>query len=63
MCVCVCPSSGRFGACFLPALCKQSDLQVLAAWPGFRLWRADIQGLAEDTQLFRDLFSTPVGSR
>ncbi|CAL8283345.1 unnamed protein product [Lota lota] len=53
-------SSGRFGACFLPALCKQSDLQVLAARPGFRLWRADIQGLVEDTQLFNGLFSTPV---
>uniref|UniRef100_A0A8C5F8C0 Tectonin beta-propeller repeat containing 2 n=1 Tax=Gadus morhua TaxID=8049 RepID=A0A8C5F8C0_GADMO len=52
--------SGRFGACFLPALCKQSDLQVLAARPGFRLWRADIQGLAEDAQLFKDLSSTPV---
>ncbi|KAG7277748.1 hypothetical protein CRUP_023036 [Coryphaenoides rupestris] len=52
---------GRFGACFLPALCKQSDLQVLAARPGFRLWRADIQGLVEDTRLFKGLFSTPLG--
>ncbi|XP_074484346.1 tectonin beta-propeller repeat-containing protein 2-like isoform X3 [Sebastes fasciatus] len=53
-------SSGRFGACFLPALCKQSDLQVFAARPGLRLWRADIRGQVEDTRLLRQLFNTQV---
>uniref|UniRef100_A0A673BVR2 Tectonin beta-propeller repeat containing 2 n=1 Tax=Sphaeramia orbicularis TaxID=375764 RepID=A0A673BVR2_9TELE len=53
-------SSGRFGACFLPALCKQSDLQVFAARPGLRLWRADVRGRVEDTHLLKPLFSTQV---
>lgn len=57
---CVGHSSGRFGACFLPGLCKQSDLQVFAARPGLRLWRSDIRGQVEDTRLLRPLFSTQV---
>lgn len=56
----VCCSSGRFGACFLPALCKQSDLQVFAARPGLRLWRSDIRGQVEDTRLLKPLFNTQV---
>ncbi|XP_053191841.1 tectonin beta-propeller repeat-containing protein 2 [Scomber japonicus] len=53
-------SSGRFGACFLPALCKQSDLQVFAARPGLRLWRSDIRGQVEDTRLLKPLFSSQI---
>ncbi|XP_060938554.1 tectonin beta-propeller repeat-containing protein 2 [Limanda limanda] len=53
-------SSGRFGACFLPALCKQSDLQVFAARPGLRLWRCDITGQVEDTRQLRPLFNTQI---
>ncbi|KAF7651682.1 hypothetical protein LDENG_00107190, partial [Lucifuga dentata] len=53
-------SSGRFGACFLPALCKQSDLQVFAARPGLRLWRSDVRGLVEDTRLLKPVFNTQV---
>ncbi|XP_028994773.1 tectonin beta-propeller repeat-containing protein 2 isoform X2 [Betta splendens] len=53
-------SSGRFGACFLPALCKQSDLQVFAARPGLRLWRSDIRGHVEDTRLLKPLFGTQI---
>uniref|UniRef100_A0A8C9XHG7 Tectonin beta-propeller repeat containing 2 n=1 Tax=Sander lucioperca TaxID=283035 RepID=A0A8C9XHG7_SANLU len=53
-------SSGRFGACFLPALCKQSDLQVFAARPGLRLWRSDIRGQVEDTRLLRPLFNAQI---
>ncbi|KAG7238051.1 hypothetical protein INR49_031405, partial [Caranx melampygus] len=53
-------SSGRFGACFLPALCKQSDLQVFAARPGLRLWRSDVRGQVEDTRLLKPLFNTQV---
>ncbi|XP_035851875.1 tectonin beta-propeller repeat-containing protein 2 isoform X2 [Sander lucioperca] len=52
--------SGRFGACFLPALCKQSDLQVFAARPGLRLWRSDIRGQVEDTRLLRPLFNAQI---
>ncbi|XP_017293169.1 tectonin beta-propeller repeat-containing protein 2 [Kryptolebias marmoratus] len=53
-------SSGRFGACFLPALCKQSDLQVYAARPGLKLWRSDVKGHVEDTRLLKALFSTQI---
>ncbi|XP_076604722.1 tectonin beta-propeller repeat-containing protein 2 [Chaetodon auriga] len=53
-------SSGRFGACFLPGLCKQSDLQMFAARPGLRLWRSDIRGQVEDTRLLRPLFNTQI---
>ncbi|XP_075963363.1 tectonin beta-propeller repeat-containing protein 2 isoform X1 [Anarhichas minor] len=53
-------SSGRFGACFLPALCKQSDLQVFAARPGLRLWRSDIRGQVEDTRQLKPLFNTQI---
>ncbi|KAM9707770.1 tectonin beta-propeller repeat-containing protein 2 isoform 2-T2 [Menidia menidia] len=52
--------SGRFGACFLPALCKQSDLQVFAARPGLRLWRSDVRGQVEDTRLLKPLFSGEI---
>ncbi|XP_037098194.1 tectonin beta-propeller repeat-containing protein 2 isoform X1 [Syngnathus acus] len=53
-------SSGRFGACFLPALCKQSDLQVFAARPGLRLWRSDVSGHVVDTRLLKAFFNTPI---
>uniref|UniRef100_A0A4W6FAH3 Tectonin beta-propeller repeat containing 2 n=1 Tax=Lates calcarifer TaxID=8187 RepID=A0A4W6FAH3_LATCA len=53
-------SSGRFGACFLPALCKQSDLQVFAARPGLRLWRSDVTGQVEDTRLLKPLFNSQI---
>ncbi|KAM9356291.1 tectonin beta-propeller repeat-containing protein 2 isoform 3-T5 [Pholidichthys leucotaenia] len=53
-------SSGQFGACFLPALCKQSDLQAFAARPGLRLWRSDVRGRVEDTHLLKPLFSSQV---
>lgn len=53
-------SSGRFGACFLPGLCKQSDLEVFAARPGLRLWRANVQGQVEDTHLLKSLFKMQV---
>ncbi|XP_034530211.1 tectonin beta-propeller repeat-containing protein 2 [Notolabrus celidotus] len=53
-------SSGRFGACFLPALCKQSDVQVFAARPGLRLWRSDIRGQVEDTRLLKPLYNAQI---
>ncbi|XP_048830878.1 tectonin beta-propeller repeat-containing protein 2 [Brienomyrus brachyistius] len=50
-------SNGKFGACFHPALCKQSDILVYATRPGLRLWRADIQGSVQDTYLLKELFA------
>ncbi|XP_077394858.1 tectonin beta-propeller repeat-containing protein 2 isoform X4 [Festucalex cinctus] len=52
--------SGRYGACFLPALCKQSDLQVFAARPGLRLWRSDVSGHVVDTRLLKAVFNTQI---
>eukprot|EP00066_Takifugu_rubripes_P028769 XP_011618035.1 PREDICTED: tectonin beta-propeller repeat-containing protein 2 [Takifugu rubripes] len=53
-------STGRFGACFLPGLCKQSDLEVFAARPGLRLWRSNVQGQVEDTHLLKSLFKMQI---
>ncbi|XP_063039792.1 tectonin beta-propeller repeat-containing protein 2 [Engraulis encrasicolus] len=53
-------SNGKFGACFQPALCKQSDLLVYAARPGLRLWRTDVRGRVEDTHVLRPLFNQEV---
>ncbi|XP_061898444.1 tectonin beta-propeller repeat-containing protein 2 [Entelurus aequoreus] len=53
-------SSGRFGTCFMPALCKQSDLQVFAARPGLTLWRSDVRGHVVDTRLLKGLFSAQI---
>ncbi|XP_012735157.2 tectonin beta-propeller repeat-containing protein 2 isoform X1 [Fundulus heteroclitus] len=52
--------TGRFGACFLPALCKQSDLQVYAARPGLRLWRSNVRGEVEDTRLLKSFFDKQI---
>ncbi|MFT7801798.1 tectonin beta-propeller repeat-containing protein 2 [Arapaima gigas] len=43
-----------------PALCKQSDILVYAARPGLRLWRADIQGVVQDTHLLKELFAQEI---
>ncbi|CAL9686716.1 unnamed protein product [Knipowitschia caucasica] len=53
-------SSGRFGACFLPSLCKQSDLQIFAARPGLRLWRSNVEGDIQETRLLKALFGSQV---
>uniref|UniRef100_A0A8C6L0W0 Tectonin beta-propeller repeat containing 2 n=1 Tax=Nothobranchius furzeri TaxID=105023 RepID=A0A8C6L0W0_NOTFU len=52
--------SGKFGACFLPAICKQSDLQVYAARPGLKLWKSDVRGQVETTQRLKSLFDKQV---
>ncbi|XP_038156812.1 tectonin beta-propeller repeat-containing protein 2 [Cyprinodon tularosa] len=52
--------TGRFGACFLPALCKQSDLQVYTARPGLRLWRSNVRGEVEHTRLLRSFFEKQI---
>lgn len=53
-------SSGKFGACFQPALCKQSDLLVYASRPGLRLWRTDVRGHVQETHVLKPLFNQDV---
>ncbi|XP_027028147.1 tectonin beta-propeller repeat-containing protein 2 isoform X1 [Tachysurus fulvidraco] len=53
-------SNGKFGACFQPALCKQSDLLVYAARPGLRLWRTDVRGRVQETHVLKPLFNQDV---
>ncbi|XP_061106567.1 tectonin beta-propeller repeat-containing protein 2 isoform X2 [Conger conger] len=50
-------SIGRLGACFRVGLCKQSDLQVYAARPGLRLWRADVRGEVQETHMLKELLA------
>nr|XP_006632369.1 PREDICTED: tectonin beta-propeller repeat-containing protein 2 [Lepisosteus oculatus]XP_015205760.1 PREDICTED: tectonin beta-propeller repeat-containing protein 2 [Lepisosteus oculatus] len=52
--------NGKFGACFHPGLCKQSDLVVYAARPGLRLWKADVQGSVQATYILKDVFAEGV---
>ncbi|XP_030629595.1 tectonin beta-propeller repeat-containing protein 2 [Chanos chanos] len=52
--------NGKFGACFQPGLCKQSDLLVYAARPGLRLWRTDVRGRVEETHVLKPLFNQKV---
>ncbi|XP_030307651.1 tectonin beta-propeller repeat-containing protein 2 [Calypte anna] len=50
-------NSGKFGACFIPGLCKQSDLTLFAARPGLRLWKSDIHGTVQATFILKDAFA------
>ncbi|KAM4664262.1 tectonin beta-propeller repeat-containing protein 2 [Discoglossus pictus] len=53
-------SNGRYGACFRPGLCKQSDLTLFASRPGLRLWKADAYGAVQSTFLLKDVMSRPM---
>ncbi|XP_007951307.1 tectonin beta-propeller repeat-containing protein 2 [Orycteropus afer afer] len=53
-------TAGKFGACFIPGLCKQSDLTLYASRPGLRLWKADIQGTVQATFILKDVFAGGV---
>lgn len=53
-------TNGKFGACFQPGLCKQSDLLVYAARPGLRLWRTDVRGRVQETHVLKPLFNQDV---
>lgn len=53
-------STGKFGACFIPGLCKQSDLTLYAARPGLRLWKADVHGTVQATYILKDVFAGGV---
>ncbi|XP_040188930.1 tectonin beta-propeller repeat-containing protein 2 isoform X2 [Rana temporaria] len=55
-------SNGRYGACFIPGLCKQSDLTLFAARPGLRLWKADVQGSVQSTFILKDILSHEMES-
>uniref|UniRef100_A0A672TIQ1 Tectonin beta-propeller repeat containing 2 n=1 Tax=Strigops habroptila TaxID=2489341 RepID=A0A672TIQ1_STRHB len=50
-------NTGKFGACFIPGLCKQSDLTLFAARPGLRLWKSDVHGTVQATFLLKDVFA------
>ncbi|KAL3873059.1 hypothetical protein ACJMK2_036220 [Sinanodonta woodiana] len=47
------------GACFIPGLCKPEDAQLYAARPGFRIWKANMDGSVSSTLIFKDLLSQP----
>ncbi|XP_061232220.1 tectonin beta-propeller repeat-containing protein 2 isoform X2 [Neopsephotus bourkii] len=53
-------NTGKFGACFIPGLCKQSDLTLFAARPGLRLWKSDVHGTVQATFLLKDVFAGGV---
>ncbi|XP_004376767.1 tectonin beta-propeller repeat-containing protein 2 [Trichechus manatus latirostris] len=53
-------TAGKFGACFIPGLCKQSDLTLYAARPGLRLWKANVQGTVQATFILKDVFAGGV---
>ncbi|KAG8561729.1 hypothetical protein GDO81_015452 [Engystomops pustulosus] len=50
-------SNGKYGACFIPSLCKQSDLTLFASRPGLRLWKADAHGSVQSTFIFKDVLA------
>ncbi|XP_028914385.1 tectonin beta-propeller repeat-containing protein 2 isoform X1 [Ornithorhynchus anatinus] len=53
-------NSGKFGACFIPGLCKQSDLTLYASRPGLRLWKSDAHGIVQATFILKDVFAEGV---
>ncbi|PKU33284.1 tectonin beta-propeller repeat-containing protein 2 [Limosa lapponica baueri] len=50
-------NTGKYGACFIPGLCKQSDLTLFAARPGLRLWKSDVHGTVQATFILKDVFA------
>ncbi|XP_062974139.1 tectonin beta-propeller repeat-containing protein 2 [Elgaria multicarinata webbii] len=50
-------NTGKLGACFIPGLCKQSDLTLFAARPGIRLWKSDVHGIVQATFILKDVFA------
>ncbi|XP_021379917.1 tectonin beta-propeller repeat-containing protein 2-like isoform X1 [Mizuhopecten yessoensis] len=50
---------GNYGACFIPGLCNPEHAQLYAARPGLRVWKAGIDGIVLNTNLFKDLLSQP----
>ncbi|XP_051878203.1 tectonin beta-propeller repeat-containing protein 2 isoform X2 [Pristis pectinata] len=52
--------AGKFGACFIPGLCKQTDVNLYASRPGLRLWKSDIQGAVQSTLILKGVFAGGV---
>ncbi|XP_015273980.1 PREDICTED: tectonin beta-propeller repeat-containing protein 2 [Gekko japonicus] len=50
-------NTGKIGACFIPGLCKQSDLTLFAARPGIRLWKSNVHGTVQATYILKDVFA------
>ncbi|XP_060611137.2 tectonin beta-propeller repeat-containing protein 2 [Anolis sagrei] len=50
-------NTGKFGACFIPGLCKRSDLTLFAGRPGIRLWKSDVHGTVQATFILKDVFT------
>ncbi|XP_065449709.1 tectonin beta-propeller repeat-containing protein 2 isoform X5 [Chrysemys picta bellii] len=50
-------NTGKYGACFIPGLCKQSDLTLFASRPGLRLWKSDVHGTVQATFILKDVFA------
>uniref|UniRef100_A0A803TA95 Tectonin beta-propeller repeat containing 2 n=1 Tax=Anolis carolinensis TaxID=28377 RepID=A0A803TA95_ANOCA len=50
-------NTGKFGACFIPGLCKRSDLTLFAGRPGIRLWKSDVHGTVQATFILKDVFA------
>ncbi|XP_060118865.1 tectonin beta-propeller repeat-containing protein 2 [Heteronotia binoei] len=55
-------NTGKIGACFIPGLCKQSDLTLFAARPGIRLWKSDVRGTVQATYILKDVFAAGMKS-
>ncbi|KAM8921078.1 tectonin beta-propeller repeat-containing protein 2 [Pelodytes ibericus] len=55
-------SNGRYGACFIPGLCKQSDLTLFASRPGLRIWKSDSHGSVHSTFILKEMFSQELTS-
>nr|XP_027313321.1 tectonin beta-propeller repeat-containing protein 2 isoform X1 [Anas platyrhynchos]XP_038035376.1 tectonin beta-propeller repeat-containing protein 2 isoform X1 [Anas platyrhynchos] len=55
-------NSGKFGACFIPGLCKQTDLTLFAARPGLRLWKSDVHGTVQATFILKDVFAGGINT-
>lgn len=51
-------STGQFGACFIPAMCKPEDAQLYACRPGARIWKADMNGIVSQTYLYKELLNS-----
>lgn len=46
-----------FGACFIPAMCKPEDAQLYASRPGFRIWKASVNGSVINTLMLKELLT------
>ncbi|CAG2193665.1 TECPR2 [Mytilus edulis] len=50
---------GKFGAVFIPGLCKPEDAELYACRPGLRIWKSKMDGSVISTYLFKELLNNP----